>query len=379
MDEKEIEYLQSLLKIPSVGARGVNAIYEEVKKQGRAYNNKTKTGFTLAKIKEWYESREKVQTHKRGTGYHSFTPERPKQQFQIDLIMMPKAWRNNKNMYALVCVDVFTKKADMEPMKDKESTTCNKAMEKIFDRLGIPETIYSDEGSEFTNNNFIKLLDKHKIEIIYATNHAPFVESFNRTMKRMMDRYMEANDIPSWTTIYRDLLNAYNNTKHSSTGFAPNDIQKEDIDTVRKNIKKKGKVKKYEEIKEGDSVRLQLKEKTFRKESDPRYGTELHQVELDKNDGVYIVDGVPHSRKDLQLVRGGVVIPSKKPTAALIKADKIGKAAYNPVLKDLMGSRPTLEQVETIINEPKKVRGNRTERDYVKFSGRTVRKPATKK
>ena len=256
MDEKEIEYLQSLLKIPSVGARGVNAIYEEVKKQGRAYNNKLKTGFTLAKIKEWYESREKVQTHKRGTGYHSFTPERPKQQFQIDLIMMPKAWRNNKNMYALVCVDVFTKKADMEPMKDKESTTCNKAMEKIFDRLGIPETIYSDEGSEFTNNSFIKLLDKHKIEIIYATNHAPFVESFNRTMKRMMDRYMEANDIPSWTTIYRDLLNAYNNTKHSTTGFAPNDIQKEDIDTVRKNIKKKGRVKKYEEIKEGDSVRL---------------------------------------------------------------------------------------------------------------------------
>jgi len=379
MDEKEIEYLQSLLKIPSVGARGVNAIYEEVKKQGKTYNNKTKTGFTLAKIKEWYESREKVQTHKRGTGYHSFTPERPKQQFQIDLIMMPKAWRNNKNMYALVCVDVFTKKADMEPMKDKESTTCNKAMEKIFDRLGIPETIYSDEGSEFTNNSFIKLLDKHKIEIIYATNHAPFVESFNRTMKRMMDRYMEANDIPSWTTIYRDLLNAYNNTKHSSTGFAPNDIQKEDIDTVRKNIKKKGRVKKYEEIKEGDSVRLQLKEKTFRKESDPRYGTELHQVELDKNDGVYIVDGVPHSRKDLQLVRGGVVIPSKKPTVTQIKADKIGKAAYNPVLKDLMGSRPTLEQVETIINEPKKVRGNRTERDYVKFSGRTVRKPATKK
>ena len=116
------------VKIPSVGARGVNAIYEEVKKQGKAYDNKTKTGFTLAKIKEWYESREKVQTHKRGTGYHSFTPERPKQQFQIDLIMMPKAWRNNKNMYALVCIDIFTKKADMEPMKDKEATTCNKAM-----------------------------------------------------------------------------------------------------------------------------------------------------------------------------------------------------------------------------------------------------------
>jgi hypothetical protein len=146
--------------------------------------------------------------NKRGTGYHSFTPERP------------KAWRNNKDMYALVCVDVFTKKADMEPMKDKESNTCNKAMDNVFDRLGIPETIYSDEGSEFTNNKFIQLLEKHKIENIYATNHAPVVESFKRTMKRMMDRYMEAYDISSWTTIYRDLL------KHSSTGFAPNDIIK---------------------------------------------------------------------------------------------------------------------------------------------------------
>ncbi len=63
-------------------------------------------------------------------------------------------------------------------------------------------------------------------------------------------------------------------TKHSATGHAPNDINKEDIDTVKKNIKKRGRVKKYEDINEGDSVRLQLKEKTLRKESDPTYGTE---------------------------------------------------------------------------------------------------------
>ncbi len=95
------------------------------------------------------------------------------------------------------------------------------------------EKKYKHIKGEFTNNSFIQLLNKHKIEVIYATNHAPFVESFNRTMKRMMDRYMEANDIASWTTRYKDLLNAYNNTKHSATGFAPNDIKKEDIDTVR--------------------------------------------------------------------------------------------------------------------------------------------------
>jgi hypothetical protein len=60
--------------------------------------------------------------------------------------MMPKAWRKIKNIYALVCVDIFTKKADMEPMKDKESSTCNQAMERALDRSAIPKTICPDEG-----------------------------------------------------------------------------------------------------------------------------------------------------------------------------------------------------------------------------------------
>ncbi len=99
---------------------------------------------------------------------------------------------------------------------------------------------------------------------------------------------------------------------------------------------------------------LQLIEKTFRKESDPTYSTELHQVDLNNHNGVYIADGVLHSRKKLQLVLG-TVIPLKMPTVAQIKANKIGKAAYNPVLKDLMGSSPTLEQVKAMINEPMKI------------------------
>ena len=92
---------------------------------------------------------------------------------------------------------------------------------------------------------------------------------------------------------------------------------------------------------------------------------------------MYIVDGVPHSRKDLQLVRGGVVIPSKKPTAAEKQKDKVGKAAYSPVVKDLIGSRPTLEQTEKMITEPRKSRGKQI--DFVKLSGKVFREPKTKK
>jgi hypothetical protein len=44
--------------------------------------------------------------------------------------MLPKPWCNNKYEYSMVHIDTFTEKADMEPMKDKESKTCNAAMEK---------------------------------------------------------------------------------------------------------------------------------------------------------------------------------------------------------------------------------------------------------
>jgi hypothetical protein len=38
-------------------------------------------------------------------------------------------------------------------------------------------------------------------------------------------------------------------------------------------------------------VRLALNEKTFRKETDPTYGKELHQENINDHNGVYIVDG----------------------------------------------------------------------------------------
>ena len=72
-----------------------------------------------------------------------------------------------------------------------------------------------------------------------------------------------------------------------------------------------------------------------------------------------------------QVVRGKV-IPPKKPTAAEKQKDRVGKAAFSPVVKDLLGSRPTLEQVERMIAEPLKTRETK-KIDDVKFLGKVVR------
>jgi hypothetical protein len=64
-------------------------------------------------------------------------------------------------------------------------------------------------------------------------------------------------------------------------------ITKKKCDTVRKNIYEIGRRKKYEPVGAGDSVRLALKQKTFRKETDPTYDAEIHEADINNHDETY--------------------------------------------------------------------------------------------
>ena len=171
---------------------------------------------------------------------------------------MPKSWFNNGFKYIFCCVDVFSKKADMIPLKDREQTTTTKAFEKILDNLGIPKTIYSDQGSEFKNASFQKLLDKHNIKIIFALGHASFVESFNKTMKNRMMKYMKLKNTDNWSKIVSPVLDAYNNSPHSTTKIAPNKVNKDNEIQVLMNINKRAKKGTYPKLEIGDNVRVPI-------------------------------------------------------------------------------------------------------------------------
>jgi hypothetical protein len=42
---------------------------------------------------------------------------------------------------------VFSKKADVIPLKDREQTTVTTAFNKMLSTIGTPKTIFSDQGS----------------------------------------------------------------------------------------------------------------------------------------------------------------------------------------------------------------------------------------
>src|SRR5437879_3187966 len=97
-------------------------------------------------------------------------------------------------------------------------------MEQIVKRMGIPKYVYCDEGSEFNNDQFKKLMDKHGIELIFTLRHATIVERLNRTIKEMLYKYLQST-IQKRSHVLPKILKNYNNSYHRIIGMAPNEVR----------------------------------------------------------------------------------------------------------------------------------------------------------
>src|SRR5690606_15641065 len=114
-------------------------------------------------------------------------------------------------------------KADVELLKKKSAAQVTEAMEAILKRMGNPEYIYCDEGSEFSNAKFKKLLDDNGIQLIFTLTHAPIVERFNRTLKEMLFKYLQSTNSKTITNVLPKILDNYNNSYHKTIQMAPNE------------------------------------------------------------------------------------------------------------------------------------------------------------
>jgi len=98
--------------------------------------------------------------------------------WQIDLIDLSnirnKFYSQNYG-FALTCIDVFSRYAWVEPMKNKTAEESKKALERIIAKGRIPAIIYSDGGSEF-KGVFEKYLKDKKI-IMLVNKNAPHIKA----------------------------------------------------------------------------------------------------------------------------------------------------------------------------------------------------------
>lgn len=141
---------------------------------------------------------------------------------QADLIEMQKYKQLNRGYrYILIVIDIFSKVAYAEPLKDKTGPTVTKAMDSIIRDVYRHnphhqiKNLHTDEGKEFFNTHMKKLLDKFKINHYRTFSYmkACIVERLIRTIKRHLYMQFSLQGNFKWINILPDIIERYNNTR----------------------------------------------------------------------------------------------------------------------------------------------------------------------
>ena len=147
----------------------------------------------------------------------------------LDLADMQLLSRKNKGIKYLLCViDLYSKYAFVIPIKDKKGISILNAFDKIIKQYNRkPNKIWVDQGGEFYNNIFKKWLSDNDI-IMYSTYNvgkSVVAERFIRTLKSKLYKHMTAIGKNVYYYVLDDVVNKYNNTKHSTIEMKPTDVR----------------------------------------------------------------------------------------------------------------------------------------------------------
>lgn len=147
----------------------------------------------------------------------------------IDLAQLDKYSRQNSNFkYILGVIEGLSKKVFLRAIKKKTALAVRIAFEDIVKEAGYtPRLIHADRGSEW-KGVFKDFLREKNIKLYHTiTTHSVLIERFWRTLKNRLETYMTYTGKKRWVDILPYMASSYNQTKHSSTNFAPNEVTKQ--------------------------------------------------------------------------------------------------------------------------------------------------------
>ncbi len=241
-------------------------------------------GISRRAVQRFLATQESYQTHLPLVAKHRvvqpIVARRPFARWQVDLIDVSEhAYWNVGYAYALTCIDCFSKRVHVRPLKDKSGGVAA-AMRMIFlASVSWPSVVSSDRGTEFTSGEFQAVLSEHGVEHVLSSAYYPQshgqIERFNRTFKCLLYAYMDRNDTRFWTRALPALVRNYNSSVHSVTKCRPEQIHRDDLDEhtrravyerlqraaqryVQQSAKKGRRMSTTIELEVGDTVRVSL-------------------------------------------------------------------------------------------------------------------------
>ena len=238
MKAEEKTKIKELYNDPKIGLTSVKRFYNNLREQGYKY--------TQAEIEEVLSEITSIQVHtEKKQVFLPIEVGNVRDQFQVDLIVLINTKKkivdpvNNIKKtdlrYILCCIDVFSRKASCQFIKDKTSTSTGKALSMILQDLGVPKQISGDKGREW-EGHFRELCERNNIRLVLKDKDGKFsngiVERFNRTLLGYIKRYKSDNrkkGINQIAMLLPEFVENYNNSIHRSIGLTPKESFEKNI------------------------------------------------------------------------------------------------------------------------------------------------------
>lgn len=270
---------------------------------------KRESGIGIKKIKSALESEPSYYLYRKAI--HNFPRQRvivsqANYQYAIDLKDVSRYANDNNNIRYILCmVDCFSRYALCYPMVNKKAETSENALSELLNRLDSPcKKLQADRGGEFFNRRIEKLLKKKNITLFATFEYsikASLVERFQKSLMRMIHKFMEKNNSTHYIDSLDKIVNNYNMTFNKAVGMSPLEAHKdENSGIVADNLFKKGyspkKSRVYssptpQKFKKGDSVIITRKKTLFFKEYSGSFRPEIFTIHsmVRSNPNVYKV------------------------------------------------------------------------------------------
>jgi hypothetical protein len=281
------DLLTQLYYDPSTGLIGAQKLYKRAKEM--------MPEITLKTVKEFVSKQKLSQVFSAGP--------RQKAKFQItgvighyqsDLTFYEQYKRQNSNYsIILTLIEVNTKRAFATALKDKNASSMREGLEKLINQLrnaGLRiRVIQSDNGTEYTNRVVKEYLKSEGIEQMFCQISVlrendkrclAVAERFNRTLKSLLNKYMENNLTSRWVDVLDSVLVNYNSSFHSSIKMRPvnvDELREQDIIAEKQSLNNTAR-QQLPRLQVKDSVRLPVKKRQFDKEG-KTFSDDVFEVE----------------------------------------------------------------------------------------------------
>ena len=143
----------------------------------------------------------------------------------IDLVGPIASASDKGHRHILISVDYATLHPEAVPLKNINTETVAEALLDMYSRVGVPEEVLSDLGTQFALDCMKEASRLLFIRRLATSPYHPacngLVEKFNGTLKRMLRRLCHEQPRQQWHRVINSLLFAYRKARQEVSGFSP--------------------------------------------------------------------------------------------------------------------------------------------------------------